>query len=111
MTRHSSLFLRLVIAAILLAYTFSRSHPRDVWQVSARATAGPLVVAAGLVLLDRALMAWRWLVLLRPLEPHRRPPFGAILRIFFVSTFLGTFLPGSIGGDAVRAYSLSRQQV
>lgn len=103
--------LRLVIAAALLAYTFWQSNPREVWQVAVGATAGPLAVAVGLVFLDRALMAWRWFLLLRPLEPKTLPPFRAILRIFFVSTFLGTFLPGSIGGDAVRAYSLSRQQV
>jgi uncharacterized protein (TIRG00374 family) len=39
-----------------------------------------------------------------------RPPLGAILRIFFVSTFVGTFLP-SVGGDLVRAYDLSRHGV
>jgi len=33
------------------------------------------------------------------------------MRVFFVSTFLGTFLPASIGGDAVRAYGLSREGV
>jgi uncharacterized membrane protein YbhN (UPF0104 family) len=36
---------------------------------------------------------------------------AAIMRIFFVSTFVGTFLPASVGGDAVRAYSLSRWNV
>jgi len=33
------------------------------------------------------------------------------MRIFFVSTFLGTFLPASVGGDAVRAIQLSRLRV
>ena len=33
------------------------------------------------------------------------------MRIFFLSTFVGTFLPASIGGDAVRAYGLSREGV
>ena len=33
------------------------------------------------------------------------------MRIFFVSTFVGTFLPASIGGDAVRAYSLAKLNV
>src|SRR5207237_10002162 len=46
-----------------------------------------------------------------PLEPSRRPPFGAVMRVFFVSTFLGTFLPASVGGDAVRAYGLARLRV
>ena len=44
---------------------------------------------------------------------HRRArPSGRrsprCMRIFFVSTFVGTFLPASVGGDAVRAYSMAR---
>ena len=33
------------------------------------------------------------------------------MRMFFVSTFVGTFLPASVGGDAVRAYGLSKEGV
>jgi uncharacterized protein (TIRG00374 family) len=33
------------------------------------------------------------------------------MRIFFVSTFMGTFLPASVGGDLVRAYALARERV
>ncbi len=65
-------------------------------------------VCLGLVVVDRALMAWRWIALLRAVETPPCVPLHQIVRIFFVSTFVGTFLPGSIGGDAVRALSLSR---
>jgi len=41
----------------------------------------------------------------------RRPPVGTVMRIFFISTFVGTFLPASVGGDAVRAYRLSKEGV
>ncbi|MGO8055901.1 lysylphosphatidylglycerol synthase domain-containing protein, partial [Rhizobium leguminosarum] len=37
-----------------------------------------------------------------------RVGLGAILHVFFVSTFVGTFLPASVGGDAVRATALGR---
>ena len=70
-----------------------------------------IVLACVLVFIDRVLMAYRWLTLLAPLHPDTRPPFGAVMRMFFVSTFLGTFLPASVGGDAVRAYGLSREGV
>jgi glycosyltransferase 2 family protein len=63
------------------------------------------------VLVDRALMAYRWLQLLRPFSTADGPRFPAVMRIFFVSTFVGTFLPASVGGDAVRAYALSREGV
>jgi hypothetical protein len=56
-------------------------------------------------------MAYRWLVLLRPFSGPGGPRFGAVMRIFFVSTFVGTFLPASVGGDAVRAYALAKEGV
>ena len=68
------------------------------------------VAAFALVLVDRALMAYRWMVLLCALTPGSRPPFAEVLRIFFVSTFVGSFLPG-VAGDVYRAYSLSRLRV
>ena len=103
--------LRFAIAAVLVGYLLWRSDPQDVWHALAHASTGPLLVAVALVLLDRAIMAYRWFVLLRPLEGQHLPPFGTILRIFFVSTFVGTFLPASVGGDVVRAYSLSNHGV
>lgn len=51
-------------------------------------------------------MAQRWLALCAPIV--RRPPRAELLRIFFVSTFLGSFLVQSVGSDAVRTWSLAR---
>lgn len=107
-TRH---VLRLAVAAGLLGYLLWRADPRAVGHAIAGASWTPLLIVVALVLVDRALMAYRWFALLRPLEPERLPPFGVILRIFFVSSFAGTFLPGSIGADAVRAVSLSSHGV
>jgi len=56
-------------------------------------------------------MAYRWLLLLCIVDPADRPRLAEIMRIFFVSTFVGTFLPASIGADAVRAYSMTRLNV
>ena len=33
------------------------------------------------------------------------------MRIFFVSTFVGTFLPASVGSDVVRAYAVGEEGV
>jgi glycosyltransferase 2 family protein len=103
--------LRLIVAVALVVYFFARANPRAVIQAFSQLAAAPLLTVVALVLVDRGLMAYRWFVLLRPLERERLPPFSVILETFFVSTFLGTFLPGSIGGDAVRAYSLSAHGV
>jgi uncharacterized protein (TIRG00374 family) len=102
---------RATIALGLLAYLLWLSNPSEVGRALAGARLWPVALAVGLTLFDRALMAYRWLALLGPLPADTRPPFRAVMRIFFVSTFVGTFLPASVGGDAVRAYALSGQRV
>jgi len=99
---------RLVIAAGLFALFLYYSNPREVAAKLAGVDWRWVLGAVLLVFLDRALMAWRWIALLAPIAHGTRPPMAAVLRIFFVSTFLGTFLPASIGGDAVRTWSLAR---
>src|SRR5262249_9061391 len=102
---------RAAVAAGLTAYILWRSHPSEVLAALAGADWRLIAIAVALVLVDRALMACRWLLLLCIIDPADRPPLGRIMRIFFVSTFVGTFLPASIGADAVRAYSMTRLSV
>jgi uncharacterized protein (TIRG00374 family) len=102
---------RIVIAVGLTGLLLWQSDPRSVWQAGRGADLRFLALACGLVLVDRVLMAYRWVTLLRPVNPAERPPLVAVMRIFFVSTFIGTFLPASVGGDAVRAYGLAREGV
>lgn len=102
---------RAVRAAIAIGLTAIVLWQADLGAVvqAARGTRpGPLVAAVALVLVDRTLMGWRWIALLGAIDAARRPPLGATLRVFFVSTFLGTFLPASVGGDAVRAVATTR---
>ena len=102
---------RAVVAAGLTGYLLWRSHPRDVLAALAGADWRLIAIAVLLVFVDRALMAYRWVVLLCIVDPAERPPLVEVMRIFFVSTFVGTFLPASIGGDAVRAYSMAQLNV
>jgi uncharacterized protein (TIRG00374 family) len=80
------------------------------WQAAARALGGfsaaSLVAALALIAADRLLMAWRWIMLVRAVAPA--PP-GELFRIFLVTSFLGSFLPAGLGGDAARAYSVGLQ--
>lgn len=102
--------LRFAFAVALTGYVLWRSDPGLVLRAAAAARWNWIAVAVGLVLVDRALMAYRWMMLLCALTPGSRPPYPAVLRIFFVSTFVGSFLP-SVAGDLYRAYSLSRLRV
>jgi uncharacterized protein (TIRG00374 family) len=102
--------LRLAIAVGLTAIVIWNAHPGAIARTVSDASASWLLAAVLLVLIDRSLMAWRWIDLLCALTPGSRPPFPVVLRVFFVSTFIGTFIP-AVGGDAYRAYSLTRYDV
>ncbi len=111
MLRFLGRILRPLLAIALTAYVLKRANPSAVLASAAGADLRWIVVAVALVVIDRALMAYRWIALLGTIAHARRPPLAALMRIFFESTFLGTFLPASVGGDAARAYQLSRLQV
>ena len=105
-----SRLLRILVAVLLTAYVVWKADPALVLQQTTGLHWRWAVAALALVLLDRGLMAFRWMVLLCALTPGSRPPFAEVLRIFFVSTFVGSFLP-SVAGDVYRAYSLARLRV
>jgi glycosyltransferase 2 family protein len=65
-----------------------------------------IALSLALVAIDRVLMLQRWLLLIRPATTLAR---RELTRIFFVSAFLGSFLPAGVGGDAARAWSISRR--
>jgi hypothetical protein len=98
-------------AAGLLVLVAWASNPREVLRAMAGARWPPILAAVALVAVDRVLMAYRWLALLAPVPAGQRPRLGQLLRVFLVSTFVGTFLPAGIGGDAVRAFGLARLDV
>jgi len=102
---------RVVVAAGLTALLLWQSDPKAVWQAARGTDWRFILLACALVAIDRVLMAYRWWTLLAPLDGSGRPPVATVMRIFFVSTFVGTFLPASVGGDAVRAYGLSKEGV
>jgi uncharacterized membrane protein YbhN (UPF0104 family) len=65
-----------------------------------------VLVSLVLVAIDRVLMFWRWRLLVQPttsIGDHH------LARIFFISSFLGSFLPAGLGGDAARAFAVGRQ--
>lgn len=102
--------LRLAIAVGLTAFLIWHNDPAAIARTAAAASPAWLLLACSLVLVDRTLMAWRWIALLRPVTTPP-PPLGPVMRVFFVSTFVGAFLPASIGSDLARAYGLRAHDV
>jgi uncharacterized protein (TIRG00374 family) len=102
---------RVLVAAGLTAYVLFRSDPSAVLAAGVGANLWYVLSAVLLVLVDRILMGFRWIALLCIVDDRARPPLRRLIRIFLTSTFVGTFLPASIGGDAVRALSVTRERV
>jgi uncharacterized protein (TIRG00374 family) len=106
----ASRLFRIVVAIGLTAFVLYKSHPADVVRATAGADLRWIALAIALVLVDRTLMALRWIDLLSALTPGSRPRFAIVLRIFFVSSFVSNFVP-SVAADMYRAYALSRYDV
>jgi hypothetical protein len=102
--------LRIVVAVVLTAAVLYLAHPSDVVRAAAGADLRWLGAAVASVLVDRTLMAMRWIDRLVALTPGSRPRFASVLRIFFVSSFVSNFVP-SVAADMYRAYALSRHDV
>ena len=108
---HPKILLRLMVAVGLTSFVLWQTNLTNILHHFLNADIKLIGVAALLTVADRIFMAYRWLGLLSSLGRALRPPFHVLMRIFFISTFVGTFLPASVGGEAFRAFSLTRHHV
>ena len=102
-----SFWFRLLVTAAVLTYLALQIDIGATWAALLRL---PLVVAAAvlvLLALDRVVTIWRWIILIRA-SGHRVAAKSAAW-IHLVSSFLGSFTPGGLGGDAARAYTLTQR--
>ena len=99
-------FVRLVVSAALVVLLASRLDVRDMGRFLSGADVWLVGLTLITVILDRSLMAGRWIVLLEGLGIVASRV--RVVKIFFLSTFFGSFLPTGIGGEAIRAVSFSR---
>lgn len=100
------MLLRLAITAIILAILAMGIDLGEAARAMAAIDLTHLVLVLGLVAIDRAVMILRWILLLRASNISISSADAA--RLFLVSSFVGSFLPAGVGGDAARAYGLAR---
>ena len=98
--------LRASCSIALLAWLVGAIDWRELGAAAGKFAWGPALAAALLAGLAYPLHAWRWWLLLRaqavPLS------LGWSHRVTWESTFYNAFLPGGIGGDAIRAWAVCR---
>lgn len=102
-----STLVRLVITGAILAYLSTRIDMGDAARAVAAISRPHLAVVLVLVLVDRAVMILRWILLLR--ASGIAISTADATRLFLVSSFVGSFLPAGVGADAARAYGLARE--
>ena len=98
--------LKLILSLCLIAWIISKVNLGEITNIIASAKIHFLLIGILWLLLDRVLMSYRWNILL--MAKNIRIPFPQIVKIYFVGTFSGNFLPSSIAPDAVRAYFASK---
>jgi glycosyltransferase 2 family protein len=100
-----SLWVRALVTAAVLVLLASRIDLRATGAAIVRLDPGLALVVVLLVAADRAIMIWRWIILLRA----RGTAISArsATSIYLVSSFIGGYT--ALAGDAARAYTLSRQ--
>jgi len=97
---------RLVVSLSLLTAVVAVSGLDRVRGVLAALDPAAFALVAVIGILGVALSAKKWQVLLRARgEPK---PFREVLRIYYFGSFVNLVLPSTIGGDAVKATSMSQ---
>lgn len=100
-------WLRALLTAAILFYFASRIDMREATAALWRLDFGAALVVLGLVAIDRGVMIWRWILLLRASQTAVSMKSAAW--IYLVSSFVGGFLPAGVGADALRAYTLGQR--
>ncbi len=98
---------RVVVTVAILAFLSTRIDMAESARAVAAVRLPRLALVLALVAVDRLIMILRWILLVHASGMAITTP--AVVRLFLVSSFVGSFLPAGIGADAVRAYGLARE--
>ena len=107
--KRKMLWLRLILSGGLLLFLLSTVDLQQTITALQHSNGYFLLVALVVALVDRVLMAYKWNILLK--AKGIRIPLLNLTATYIKTTFLGLFLPATVGGDALRAYAVSKQGV
>ncbi len=101
-----SYFLKLLVSLLLLLFLLRFVNLKELTLLARNLYWPYLIVYFVLIFIDRLIMAYKWKILLDAKEISSS--WRELIKVYFKGTFIGNLLPTSLGGDAVRAYELSR---
>jgi uncharacterized protein (TIRG00374 family) len=98
---------RLVISLVLVGcIVWWFGGPGKIAAIAGRISFGLAGLVIILIMLDRALMTYKWTLLLKARGVHLR--LLTAMKIYCASMIWGTFLPPTVGADTIRAVSTAR---
>lgn len=98
--------LKAAVSIGIIAWLAGKLDWTELGHVFANVTWGFILIAALLGVAGQSLTALRWMLLARDL--NLPVPYPRAWRHLFVAIFFTLFLPGAVGGDAVRAWMLGK---
>jgi uncharacterized protein (TIRG00374 family) len=100
--KHISHIIRIAIAVAAFLYFVVRNNPKGIVNDFSELNILVFVYALGLLLAGQLVFVLRWLVLLRAQEVYIS--YWPALKLHLLGLFYNNCLPGSVGGDVLRAW-------
>jgi uncharacterized membrane protein YbhN (UPF0104 family) len=94
---------KLAVSALSLYFVFSKIDVREFALMFAKIGPFFFLLAALPYIVAQVVSTWRWKFLL---PGHFK--FSRLLSLYMIGSFFNSFLPGVIGGDAIKAYYLNK---
>lgn len=104
--RRAGSWLKLIFSVGMLAYILYISNPHQILPALYKANFGLLMAGVGLWILIQLMNVYKWWLLNR--AQGISLPYKQLLDVYFIGMFFNSFLPSGFGGDAMRAYEMSR---
>src|ERR1044071_391505 len=100
--------LKVVFSVGILFYLFKRVvRLDDLWSSLRGAQVSYLIAAVAVYFLVQTISAYRWYLLLKPLDIEIS--FSRTLSLYFLGMYFNFFLPSAIGGDVFKVYYLHKE--
>jgi uncharacterized membrane protein YbhN (UPF0104 family) len=100
-------YIRIAVTVAIVAGLIVKLSPGELRATIRDADPWLLLAAAGLMCVVQALVAVKWLVLVRARDVQL--PFLALARVYCVGNLLSNVLPTAVGGDVYRVYRVQRE--
>ena len=107
MKKTATMALKIGVSLALYAYIFRKVNVAQLWGTIKSSSPSWIIAAILIYVVVQALSAYRWYLLLKPLQI--RVPFIKIFGFYLVGMYSNLLLPATIGGDVVRVYYLNKQ--